>query len=119
MQRARCQSRLSRAHSAGVQPFHLVETASCTAAGEPMDDPDGSQALAEHLREPQKTYGTVGLVASEVVALAGDLLAACRGQWSSPALGHVDGVQQAFFPGGDGWIYGFNARTGEKLWRFD
>jgi outer membrane protein assembly factor BamB len=41
------------------------------------------------------------------------------GQWSSPALGLVDGVQQVFFPGGDGWIYGFNARTGEKLWRFD
>jgi outer membrane protein assembly factor BamB len=42
-----------------------------------------------------------------------------HGQWSSPALGLVDGVQQAFFPGGDGWIYGFNARTGEQLWRFD
>jgi outer membrane protein assembly factor BamB len=42
-----------------------------------------------------------------------------HGQWSSPALGLVDGTQQAFFAGGDGWIYGFNARTGEKLWRFD
>jgi outer membrane protein assembly factor BamB len=42
-----------------------------------------------------------------------------RGQWFSPALGLVDGVQQAFFPGGDGWIYGFNARTGEKVWRFN
>jgi len=42
-----------------------------------------------------------------------------HGQWSSPALGFVDGVQQAFFAGGDGWIYGFNARTGEKLWKFD
>jgi len=42
-----------------------------------------------------------------------------RGQWSSPALGLVDGIQQAFFAGGDGWIYGFNARTGERLWKFD
>ena len=42
-----------------------------------------------------------------------------HGQWSSPALGFVNGVQQAVFPGGDGWLYGFNARTGEKLWRFD
>ncbi len=40
------------------------------------------------------------------------------GQWSSPALGLVDGVQQAFFAAGDGWLYGFNARTGEKLWKF-
>ncbi len=42
-----------------------------------------------------------------------------QGQWSSPALGLVSGVQQAFFAGGDGWLYGFNARTGEKLWKFD
>jgi outer membrane protein assembly factor BamB len=42
-----------------------------------------------------------------------------QGQWSSPALGLVNGVQQAFFAGGDGWLYGFHARTGEKLWRFD
>ena len=37
-----------------------------------------------------------------------------HGQWSSPALGQVNGVQQAVFPGGDGWIYGFSARTGEN-----
>ncbi len=42
-----------------------------------------------------------------------------HGQWSSPALGMVDGVLQAFFAGGDGWLYGFNGRTGEKLWKFD
>ncbi len=42
-----------------------------------------------------------------------------HGQWSSPGLGLVDGTMQVFFPGGDGWLYGFNARTGEKLWWFD
>jgi outer membrane protein assembly factor BamB len=42
-----------------------------------------------------------------------------HGQWSSPALGEVNGLMQVFFPGGDGCLYGFNARTGEKLWRFD
>ena len=42
-----------------------------------------------------------------------------HGQWASPALAPVDGVQQAIFPGGDGWLYGFNARTGESLWKFD
>ncbi len=42
-----------------------------------------------------------------------------HGQWVSPALGLVDGVQQAVFPGGDGFIYGFNARTGERIWKFD
>jgi outer membrane protein assembly factor BamB len=42
-----------------------------------------------------------------------------HGQWSSPALGLVNGVHQVVFAGGDGWLYGFAARTGEKLWRFD
>jgi len=42
-----------------------------------------------------------------------------HGQWSSASLGLVGGVQQVFFPGGDGWLYGFSARTGEKLWTFD
>lgn len=42
-----------------------------------------------------------------------------RGQWSSPAIGLVEGETQAFFAGGDGWLYGFKARTGEKLWRFN
>jgi outer membrane protein assembly factor BamB len=42
-----------------------------------------------------------------------------HGQWASPALGLVAGVQQVLFPGGDGWLYGFDARTGEPHWKFD
>jgi outer membrane protein assembly factor BamB len=42
-----------------------------------------------------------------------------HGQWVSPTVVQVDSVQQAIFPAGDGWLYGFNARTGELLWRFD
>lgn len=42
-----------------------------------------------------------------------------HGQWSSPSFGLVSGVPQAVFAGGDGWLYSFHARTGEKLWKFD
>jgi outer membrane protein assembly factor BamB len=42
-----------------------------------------------------------------------------HGQWGSAAQATVDGVPQVIFPGGDGWLYGFNARNGEKLWTFD
>ncbi len=42
-----------------------------------------------------------------------------HGQWSSPALGEAGGIMQVFFPGGDGWLYSFDARTGQKLWSFD
>ena len=42
-----------------------------------------------------------------------------HGQWGSVAIGVVDGVEQAMFSGGDGWLYSFNAKTGEKIWKFD
>jgi outer membrane protein assembly factor BamB len=42
-----------------------------------------------------------------------------HGQWSSPSLGEANGVMQVVFPGGDGWLYAFNARSGAPLWRFD
>ena len=42
-----------------------------------------------------------------------------HGQWSSPALGESEGVMQVFFPGGDGWLYSFDALTGKRLWSFN
>jgi outer membrane protein assembly factor BamB len=41
------------------------------------------------------------------------------GQWSSPAYGVVDGQGQVCFPGGDGWLYAFEAKTGKLLWKLD
>jgi outer membrane protein assembly factor BamB len=42
-----------------------------------------------------------------------------RGQWSSPAAAKVDGKMQVLFAGGDGWMYGLDALTGELIWKFD
>ena len=42
-----------------------------------------------------------------------------HGQWSSPALGIVDGKAQIYMPGGDGWLYALDAKTGEHIWKFD
>lgn len=42
-----------------------------------------------------------------------------HGQWSSPAIGVVDGVAQVYFPGGDGILRALNAMSGEEIWRFD
>lgn len=41
------------------------------------------------------------------------------GQWGSPGYGVVDGVAQVAFPGGDGWLYSFEAATGKLLWKFN
>lgn len=42
-----------------------------------------------------------------------------HGQWSNPAYGVIAGVPQVVFPGGDGWLYAFEPKTGELLWKFD
>lgn len=42
-----------------------------------------------------------------------------NGQWSSPAAATIQGVDQVIAAQGDGWVRGFEARTGEKLWEFD
>jgi outer membrane protein assembly factor BamB len=41
------------------------------------------------------------------------------GQWSSPAAAEIDGKVQIIFGGGDGWLRGFDGKTGELLWKFD
>jgi outer membrane protein assembly factor BamB len=41
------------------------------------------------------------------------------GQWSNPTAAEVDGRPQVIFPGGDGWLYAFEAQTGKLLWKFD
>jgi outer membrane protein assembly factor BamB len=42
-----------------------------------------------------------------------------HGQWSSPSYGVLDGKPQVLFPGGDGWLYAFEPKTGRLIWRFD
>jgi outer membrane protein assembly factor BamB len=42
-----------------------------------------------------------------------------HGQWSNPVYTVANSQAQIIFPGGDGWIYSFNPRDGELLWKFD
>jgi outer membrane protein assembly factor BamB len=42
-----------------------------------------------------------------------------HGQWSSPAVGKVGDTIQVVIGQGDGWVRGFEAKTGKKLWEFD
>ena len=46
-----------------------------------------------------------------------------HGQWSSPSYAVIDDVPQVIFGGGDGWVYGFDARgdngKAKLLWQFD
>ena len=42
-----------------------------------------------------------------------------HGQWASPTVARVGGVDQVMMGQGDGWIRGYEAATGKKLWEFD
>jgi outer membrane protein assembly factor BamB len=42
-----------------------------------------------------------------------------HGQWSTPSVGTIGGVVQVVHGQGDGWISGYEALTGKKLWEFD
>ncbi|MFQ5670255.1 MAG: PQQ-binding-like beta-propeller repeat protein [Acidobacteriota bacterium] len=42
-----------------------------------------------------------------------------HGSWSNPAYGVIGGKPQVIFPGGDGWLYAFEPRTGKLIWKFD
>ena len=42
-----------------------------------------------------------------------------HGQWSSPAVGKIGDVVQVIHGQGDGWVRGYEAMTGKKLWEFD
>jgi outer membrane protein assembly factor BamB len=41
------------------------------------------------------------------------------GQWSSPVHAQIRGVDLVIFPGGDGFLYGFEALSGTLLWEVD
>ena len=42
-----------------------------------------------------------------------------HGQWSSPAVGKIGDTVQVVIGQGDGWVRGYEAKTGKKLWEFD
>jgi outer membrane protein assembly factor BamB len=42
-----------------------------------------------------------------------------HGQWSNPVYAVINGKPQIIFPGGDGWVRGFEPQTGSLIWKFD
>jgi outer membrane protein assembly factor BamB len=42
-----------------------------------------------------------------------------HGQWSTPTVGEIGGVMQVVHAQGDGWVRGYEAASGKKLWEFD
>ncbi|MFM7562272.1 MAG: PQQ-binding-like beta-propeller repeat protein [Planctomycetota bacterium] len=106
----------------GVQP-HFLATSSpliygdllllCTSQGITSGEEGHSDPEAPSFIAVNKTTGKVAWKSN----LPGKGI--LDGQWSSPALGVVNGVAQAIFPASDGWVYSLKAETGELLWKCD
>ena len=42
-----------------------------------------------------------------------------HGTWSNPTYAVIKGRAQVLFPGGDGWLYSLEPKTGKLLWKFN
>jgi outer membrane protein assembly factor BamB len=42
-----------------------------------------------------------------------------HGSWSNPSYAVIGGKGQVMYPGGDGWLYSLEPKTGKLLWKFD
>jgi outer membrane protein assembly factor BamB len=42
-----------------------------------------------------------------------------HGNWSNASYGVVKGKPQVVFGGGDGWVYSFEPKTGQLIWKFN
>jgi outer membrane protein assembly factor BamB len=70
----------------------------------------------------KKNYPTARLVGAKNVnieKLKDQGLVLMHGQWSNPVYAEPNGKPQAIFPGGDGWLYGLDPKTGDLIWKFD
>jgi outer membrane protein assembly factor BamB len=42
-----------------------------------------------------------------------------HGTWSNPTYAVIKGRPQVIFPGGDGWLYSLEPKTGKLIWKFN
>jgi outer membrane protein assembly factor BamB len=57
--------------------------------------------------------------AVDIKKLVDSGLVMMHGQWSNPVYAEPNGKPQVIFPGGDGWLYALDPKSGELIWKFD
>ena len=98
------------------------------ATSSPVVDDDhvylvtGNGVDEAHLNLPSPlspSFIAVNKRTGELVWEFSDVNKVLHGQWSSPAYAVIGGRPQVVFPGGDGWVYSLDSKTGELIWKFD
>jgi outer membrane protein assembly factor BamB len=77
-------------------------------SGEKVPNPNAPTLVAI-----EKQTGKLAWKANSIIGKIFD------GQWSSPAVGTLSGVAQVVIGEGDGWVRGYEALKGAKLWEFN
>jgi outer membrane protein assembly factor BamB/beta-lactamase regulating signal transducer with metallopeptidase domain len=118
--------RLDLMHELGVSQ-HNQAICSVTIAGNLILSNTSHGLGVDHVTQPDDAPSFIavdkrsGRLVWQDNSPGGNLL---HGQWSSPAYAVIDGVGQAIFAGGDGWLYSFGVRAMRRgktklLWKFD
>jgi len=101
---------------------HNLATSSPLVLGDLIFLLTGNGVDEGHLNLPAPTSPSFIAVNKDTGTLVwefSDLQNILHGQWSSPSSGIIKGKPQIYFPGGDGWIYALDAKTGDLIWKFD
>ena len=105
----------------GVFPHNLA-TSSSLILGELLYFVTGNGVDEGHLGIPSQTSPSVVAFNKNSGEWVWEFVVhdqVLHGQWSSCSAGSVNGKMQIFFPGGDGWMYGLDAKTGKLIWKFN
>ncbi|MDJ0839126.1 MAG: PQQ-binding-like beta-propeller repeat protein [Acidobacteriota bacterium] len=105
----------------GVFPHNLA-TSSPIVVGDLIFILTGNGVDEGHLNLPSPRapdFIAVHKKTGELVWEFADTETILHGQWSSPAYAVINGKPQVVFPGGDGWVYSLEPKTGKLIWKFD
>jgi outer membrane protein assembly factor BamB len=105
----------------GVFPHHMAASSPAVAAGIVFVNTGNGVDEKQKVRAPAApSFVAVDAQTGKLLwqsSLPGDKI--LDGQWASPSVGTLAGREHVVFPAGDGWLYAFDPKKGDLLWKFD
>ena len=104
-----------------IDDLVIVVTSNGTdETGQEVASPAAPSFVAFDKQSGQPVWAVGSMARADDPVRMGTIL---EGQWGSPAWGALSSPQanspQVYLPGGDGWLYAVQQRTGDLIWKFD